>query len=213
MEQDQHPHHPPPPPPPLSPENAEMLARAEEKLSRLDPLIAELNTLHGQAQAILDQRDDIPANFSVDPDGLDQIAATFENFAGQLQQATTRLQVQVAALGRAGLSGAAAERIQAELNDLVVPTLQHLQNAMLTWKRQTGQIAFNVRKVSSILEDVAKDVKTVEQVKQLVDNDLIAKTVRERMEDELRKAGKLPDGQRLPPLAMPPTDHPESDPS
>jgi methyl-accepting chemotaxis protein len=177
-----------------------MVARAEAKLSRLDPLINELNTLHDEGRSILEKRDDIPANFSVDPAGLEQIAGFFESFAAQFAQVTTAVQANATTLARAGLPTAATERMQNELNGLVTPTLQHLQNAMLTWQRQTSQIAANVRRVSAIIEDVAKDVKTVEQVRDIVDNQVIANTVRERMQEELRKAGKLEAGETLPPL-------------
>lgn len=188
------------PDPATDADRAEIIARAESQLSRLDPLIHELNTLHDEGRSILDKRDDIPANFSVDPAGLEQIAGHFEAFAAQFAQVTAAVQANATALSRAGLPEAATARMRGELDGLVTPTLQHLQNAMLTWQRQTSQIASNVRRVSQIIEDVAKDVKTVEQVRDIVDNQVIANTVRERMQEELRKAGKLKADEPLPPL-------------
>jgi hypothetical protein len=67
-----------------------------------------------------------------------------------------------------------------------------LQNGLQMWKRQTAQMATNVRKVSSILEDIGSKVQSIEQVRDIASNEVILKTVREKMQEELRKQGKLP---------------------
>lgn len=183
---------------PRPPEANEMLEYLHEQIEMLAPQMERMSTLSAEAQDILNKRDDIPANFSVDADGLEQISGIFETFSGQLAQVITALEGNAAALQDSGWTGIAAERFQNELNDLVLPTLDHLQTGLTMWKRQTAQMASNVRKVSAILEDIGSKVQTIEQVHDIASNEVILKTVREKMQEELRKQGKLPPAAATP---------------
>ena len=187
-----------PPQEPLPPEANEILNYLHEQLEALTPQIERMNSLSTEAQDILDKRSDIPANFSVDADGLEQISGVFETFIEHLNKVIEAVETNAAVLHTSTWTGIAAERFQNELNALVLPTLDHLHVGLAMWKQQTAQMATNVRKVSAILEDIGSKVKTVEQVRDIAANDVILKTVREKMQEELRKQGKLP------PTAEPP---------
>lgn len=181
-----------PPQTPLPPEANEILNYLHEQIEALTPQMERMNELSIEAQDILNKRGDIPANFSVDADGLEQMSGIFDTLTTQLVQVIESVEANTTALQNSGWSGIAAERFQHELTDLVLPTLNHLRLGLSVWKQQTAQMASNVRNVSKILENIGSKVQSVEQVRNIAQNDVILKTVREKMQEELRKAGKLP---------------------
>jgi uncharacterized protein YukE len=199
-----------PPQAPLPPEANEILHYLHEQLETLGPQMERMGELSAEAQDILNKRTDIPANFSVDADGLDQMSVIFGTFGNQLAEVIASIEANTQKLQNIGWTGVAAERFQRELTDLVLPTLDHLRTGLTVWKQQTAQMASNVRKVSNILEDMGSKVQSMEQVRDLAANDTILKTVREKMQEELKKAGKLPQGD-IPPAEPPAT--PDAEPT
>jgi hypothetical protein len=118
---------------------------------------------------------------------LQDISAKFERLAAQMSNLVTAVEQQEQSLRSNGWSGLTADRLNAELSNLVIPTLHHLQRSIQNWSQQTGKMSANVERVSAVLEDIGSRVKNLEDVQQLVDTEAIEREVRQRMQEQEKR--------------------------
>lgn len=154
---------------------------ASTPAAELDALIERMAELDERAESILALRPTLPPRVQIDTDGLQHISAQFTDLATQMAQIVAAVEQQEAAVQAGRSNNLTTQRILAELDKLVIPTLYHLQRSLQNWSDQTERMSANVQRAAAALENLGSRVKTIEDVKNLVDKDAIEQAVREQL--------------------------------
>ncbi|MFN8420236.1 MAG: hypothetical protein U0528_13500 [Anaerolineae bacterium] len=89
----------------------------------------------------------------IDTDGLQQISTQFIDLAAQMAQVVEIVEQQEKTVQAGRSSSLTTQRILAELDKLVIPTLQHLQRGLQNWSTQTERMSANVQRAAAALEN------------------------------------------------------------
>ncbi|MBX3062930.1 MAG: hypothetical protein KF726_08140 [Anaerolineae bacterium] len=154
---------------------------ASNPTAELDALIERMAELDERAESLLALRPTLPPRVEIDTDGLQQISTQFTDLAAQMAQVVEIVEQQEKTVQAGRSSSLTTQRILAELDKLVIPTLQHLQRGLQNWSTQTERMSANVQRAAAALENLGSRVKSIEDVKNLVDKDAIEKAVQEEL--------------------------------
>jgi uncharacterized protein YukE len=132
----------------------------------MNPLL--LRSIAEHLQDLQAQRPDLPSSVQIDTDQLDSIAARFGAYAAEIDQILAELAPHVVSLRTES-----NERLNAELDELLIPNIRYLKHHFNAWQTQVAAISSRIQKLSHIIEDSTRHIQTPEDVQNLVRNNTL----------------------------------------
>jgi hypothetical protein len=120
------------------------------------------------------QRGELPGKVQIDTDQLDSIAAQFGAHAAEIDQILAELAPHITAL-RSPLHSQNNARLNAELDELIIPNIRYLKHHYLSWQRQVSEISVRIQKLAVVIEETTRHIQTPDDVRTLAQNNTLGK--------------------------------------